>query len=576
MFYPGSVLLGQSSLAPRVLVAYERTDANSLAVANHYLSVRGIPSSNLCPLSLPNPSAFQITLDQYNTSVKTPIKNCLQTLGPRNILYIVLAFIRPLEVTRDADTIFALDSLLADAWDQHTTRLLSPPNTTHSYYGDSQSQGNTFAPFQSLADFRTSSRTPTIYSVWRLDGATAAATIAKVDSVASVEAQNGSTINPATAGNACIDLTGPPDNTLDADYSSFNWDLYRAAQALQAVGNPVVLDNLGTSFGVPPSGNCANASLYVGWYNYGVYHDAFAWNPGAIGWDLDSGALYDPRGGVWWGTGALNAGLAVTSGAITEPLLPGIPRASVIRNLLEGANVGDAFLRNTRWLKWRIVNVGDPLYRPFPGAVAPYNAPVRTNSLSLLVGQQYVRQFLGGTSIPLRISLTAPAPIGGLSFSLSSTDPVVALPVAVAIPAGQSSAIFSAALSTVTAATDVQVTASSGSFSVSNTVTVNSLLKGLFFPLNPVVGGVAPVAQSGTAVKAAMILNGAAPMGGVTVSLSSDQTNLAVVPNTIVIPAGQSEAVFNITTSAVTAGSPVTFTSSLLGVTHKVSLILTP
>ena len=38
----------------------------------------------------------------------------------------------------------------------------------------------------------------------------------------------------------------------------------------------------------------------------------------------------------------------------------------VVRNLLEGANVGDAFLRNTNWVRWMIVNRGDPLYRPFP------------------------------------------------------------------------------------------------------------------------------------------------------------------------------------------------------------------
>jgi len=57
----------------------------------------------------------------------------------------------------------------------------------------------------------------------------------------------------------------------------------------------------------------------------------------------------------------------VTSGAVGEPYLEGLPRpAGVYRNLLEGANVGDAFLRNTRWIKWMIVNIGDPLYRPFP------------------------------------------------------------------------------------------------------------------------------------------------------------------------------------------------------------------
>jgi hypothetical protein len=39
---------------------------------------------------------------------------------------------------------------------------------------------------------------------------------------------------------------------------------------------------------------------------------------------------------------------------------------------LEGANVGDAFLRNTLWLKWMIINIGDPLYRPFAKQRGPF------------------------------------------------------------------------------------------------------------------------------------------------------------------------------------------------------------
>jgi hypothetical protein len=78
--------------------------------------------------------------------------------------------------------------------------------------------------------------------------------------------------------------------------------------------------------------SCPNTALYAGWYQYGHYNDAFTWNDGAIGFHLDSGSI--------------------------------LPRPSgVFRDLLAGANVGDAFLRNTRFLKWMIVNVGDPLTR---------------------------------------------------------------------------------------------------------------------------------------------------------------------------------------------------------------------
>jgi hypothetical protein len=33
---------------------------------------------------------------------------------------------------------------------------------------------------------------------------------------------------------------------------------------------------------------------------------------------------------------------------------------------MQGAVLGDALLRNTMPVKWRIIHIGDPLYRPFP------------------------------------------------------------------------------------------------------------------------------------------------------------------------------------------------------------------
>jgi hypothetical protein len=66
-------------------------------------------------------------------------------------------------------------------------------------------------------------------------------------------------------------------------------------------------------------------------------------------------------------------GITVTAGAVEEPFLQGLPRPDgIFYNLLVGANVGDAFLRNTLWLKWMIINIGDPLYRPFAKKRVPF------------------------------------------------------------------------------------------------------------------------------------------------------------------------------------------------------------
>jgi hypothetical protein len=78
--------------------------------------------------------------------------------------------------------------------------------------------------------------------------------------------------------------------------------------------------------------------------------------------------MLDAREGESWSVSALKRGITVTSGAESAPYLEALPRPSgVFHDLLAGANVGDAFLRNTRFLKWRIIIIGEPLYTPFPG-----------------------------------------------------------------------------------------------------------------------------------------------------------------------------------------------------------------
>jgi uncharacterized protein (TIGR03790 family) len=122
--------------------------------------------------------------------------------------------------------------------------------------------------------------------------------------------------------------------------------------------------------------HCDNTALYAGWYSLKHYNDAFTWNVGAIGIHMDSSSAENPRLGESWVANALAKGITVTAGAVNEPYLQGLPSPDVIFSAIyEGANVGDAFLRGERWLKWMIVNVGDPLYRPFPNGRTHADAP---------------------------------------------------------------------------------------------------------------------------------------------------------------------------------------------------------
>ena len=142
-----------SSLASRVLIVYDPNDVNSTNVANHYRTSRGVPMANMCSVT-PNEGSEDLTPAQYATVIKAPVQACLTAVGPSNILYIVIAYVRPYKVNDQGPIYLAMDSVLSDVWDQYTTQYFRVvPSATHRYYYETQSQGNVYAPFQSLAAF---------------------------------------------------------------------------------------------------------------------------------------------------------------------------------------------------------------------------------------------------------------------------------------------------------------------------------------------------------------------------------------------------------------------------------------
>ena len=566
VFVPGA--RAQSSLASRVLVVYDSNSSDSSAVAAHYKTARGIPAANMCPLAIPPATGTGPSPSDYVNLIKLPVRSCLNTVGSSQILYIVLAYIRPYYISFSLINDNAVDSYLADIWDQYTTQTFDIPTATHRYYVENQSQGNVYAPFQSLAAYRALGRYALIYSVWRLDGATPAIAQGLVDQALQAEAAGGPISQVQNAlPNACIDMRFDPTTVADVGSLAGDWDLLRASLFLGASGAfNVVADENGTTFGTAPAPlQCPNSGLYAGWYNYFSYNDAFSWDTGSIGWDLDSAGLGDPRNGPSWSTNALKKGIAVTSGSVGEPYLEGIPRPSgVIHDLMEGANVGDAFLRNTRWIKWKMINVGDPLYQPYPNKLPPFNTTDAANSLSLSV-----RSVVPSTSVLGTVTLSAPAPANGATVSLSS-DAAATFPSSVTIPAGATSANFVLTTLPATNTTYIQLTASAAapSFSAKNTITVYPLLGGVGFAQNPFKGG--------GSLLAAVFLDASAPLGGVTVQLSSDNPTVASVPASVAVPQGLSQVLFQIQTSAVAANTNVNITSSYAGATPIATLTVTP
>jgi len=352
----------EPAASERVLVVVNGYERDSKRVAAHYLAVRGIPEANRCvvkPFSKDSDGTTTITWEEFDEHLRPEIRKCVQRVGAAKVLYIVLSYLMPFRVSgAPAGTGVSLDSHLSDLWGEvpGQGRAMNP------YFAAVRDRQNIFPPRSSLAEYRVTPYAARIYSVWRLDGRSAAAATALVDKAFAAERSGAS-------GIVCFDRRFGDDirNQPDSGHNLGDWELLRAAEQARAAGLNVIEDTHAEEFGTAPApARCDQAIFYAGWYALNHYNDAFTWNDGAIGIHLDSLSLINPREGDSWSAGALARGISVTSGAIDEPFLEGLPRPATILNALLGdATVGDAFLRGTLWLRWQIVNVGDPLYRPF-------------------------------------------------------------------------------------------------------------------------------------------------------------------------------------------------------------------
>jgi uncharacterized protein (TIGR03790 family) len=423
---------------------------------------RGIPDKQQCRISVT--STETVPKEEFEAAVKAPIRKCLEEVGKQKILYIVFSYLTPFSVAF-GNQHFALDQLVADIWDEYLATPYGGTGKPHPYFGDAESQGNVYVPFQTLAAYRDGPRARNIYSVWRLDGANPNLAQGLVDKALAAEAGR-------LSGAACFDRRyGAIDAVADISYGSGDWDVHQAAEFARQAGFAVTEDDHDTEFGTPPAPlRCDNAALYAGWYSLNHYNDAFTWVPGAIGLHLDSYSALNPRAGDNWVANALLKGITITSGAMNEPLLPGLPHPDqLFLYLFQGANMGDAMLRSTRWLKWMIVNIGDPLYRPFPQGLAPFNSTAYDQP-QLAVFPQGV---MGGTAASLRFHMTTTAPQGGTPVVFKSDHPeLVVAPEIISIPEKMDSVNFPLITRTVISETTVRFTVTAGAVVKSNTIVV--------------------------------------------------------------------------------------------------------
>jgi uncharacterized protein (TIGR03790 family) len=97
--------------------------------------------------------------------------------------------------------------------------------------------------------------------------------------------------------------------------------------------------------------------------------EAFTWKPGAVAYHIASSecATLKRAGSQVWCKRMLEEGAAAVIGPVDEPYVQAFPVPEVFFGLLlEGRlTLAECYFAATPWLSWRMVLVGDPLYRPF-------------------------------------------------------------------------------------------------------------------------------------------------------------------------------------------------------------------
>ena len=375
LFLPG--LAGAAPVPPAapspadVLVLANARDPESLALARHYLAVRGVPAGNLVALALPVEET--ISRAQFTAELWEPLTDWLRAdqwvdllpmegrdaLGRRRhapqghrIGALVVCRGVPLKVAPD-------ESLLAA---EATPKLRAEFRTNQAAVDAELSllawPVAPLAGFTPNALFNRDHPGPAelqrVVRVSRLDGPSAESARALLDSALAAERHG-------LAGRALVDLA-QRGKVGDPWFAT-------AARELAARDFEVLLDEASATF--TPDSRADATAVYFGWYTGtidGPFHlPGFRFAPGAIAlhiFSYSAATLRDPENG--WTAPLVARGVAATVGNVYEPYLELTHRPDLLlRRLLAGATWAEAVFQSLPALGWQAVALGDPLYRPF-------------------------------------------------------------------------------------------------------------------------------------------------------------------------------------------------------------------
>jgi len=173
----------------------------------------------------------------------------------------------------------------------------------------------------------------------------------------------------------------------------------------------------------------------------------------------------------------------------------------------------------------------------------------------------------GGSSSSGNVTLSGPAPSGGIVIKIASDNKAAIAPGPITIAAGKTMGSFVVKTIPVSVKTVANLKATSGSTSVAAPLTILSpALKTLTVSPSTIKGG---AHATGT-----VTLTSPAPTGGTVITLASNQS-AAKTPATVTVPAGKTSVTFQVVTKAVAAQTAAAITATLGATTDTAKLTIT-
>ncbi|MFZ5572755.1 MAG: TIGR03790 family protein [Thermodesulfobacteriota bacterium] len=384
----------------QVLVLANRKLPDSLTLAREYMKKRGIPAANL--LAIPFAEKESCTRDEYEKSLALPVRNFLLDRDPMKIQFrcIVSMYGIPLVVTdpglslEDRAELLQLRGkvkllqsrlnhseppenrsrkVLADEIEQNQRRISALGLKDKTAAVDSELslvlEKNVplegWLPNPACLGYggRRMQRMPSAaLLVSRLDGPTPQIVRRIMDDSLITEEKG------FGGKNAYFDARWPDQGKTElSGYAFYDRSIHRSAEIVRKSGvMPVVLNADSRLF---QPGECPDAAIYCGWYSLGKYVDAFTWAPGAVGYHIASSecTTLKKRNSTVWCKVMLEKGVAATIGPVGEPYVQAFPPPELFFKLLLSGKptLAECFALSNPFLSWKIILVGDPLYRPF-------------------------------------------------------------------------------------------------------------------------------------------------------------------------------------------------------------------